>query len=152
AQANHTRKINPFRRIILTTPRWQPSSKHCHQSGRSAYVNQWSNPIWNHAPPISHDGNPNFSLNLPPISCLVWNVQGAGRQAFLASFNEILRVNQPIVVAFVETHMGSEQAEFIASKFSFGGYIRVDADGFSGEIWVYWKNEVVTITQINQST
>ncbi|KAL2929233.1 RNA-directed DNA polymerase from mobile element jockey [Bienertia sinuspersici] len=92
----------------------------------------------------------NLNPNAMPISFLVWNVQGAS-QAFLAAFKEILRINKPSVVALVEAHMGSTQADFIASKFEFGGHLRIGAQGFSGGIWVYWRSEIVTVHSIHQS-
>ncbi|KAL2929251.1 V-type ATP synthase subunit I [Bienertia sinuspersici] len=93
--------------------------------------------------------NPN--PNAMPISFLVRNVQGARSQAFLAAFKKILRINKPSVVSLVETHMGSTQVDFIASKFEFGGDLRIDSQGFSGGIWVYWCSEIVTVHSIQQS-
>ncbi|KAL2941630.1 hypothetical protein RDABS01_029980 [Bienertia sinuspersici] len=85
---------------------------------------------------------PNLSPNVMLISLLLWNVQGAGSTAFLAALREILRMNNPTVIALVETHMGGDHAELIASKIGFNWHMRVDTEGFSGGIWVYWRSEV----------
>ncbi|KAL2922449.1 Stage II sporulation protein E [Bienertia sinuspersici] len=53
----------------------------------------------------------------------------------------MLAVNKPVVLALVETHMGGEQAEYVALKFGFGGHLRV-----------YWRTEIVHIEPIDQST
>ncbi|KAL2923360.1 Protein MON2, partial [Bienertia sinuspersici] len=83
--------------------------------------------------PLSmQDRIPIFKPNLPPLTFLVWNVQGAG-------------------IALVKTYMGSDQAELIATKFSFGGHMQVDVDGFAGGILVYWRTDSVTVSKINQS-
>lgn len=80
-----------------------------------------------------------FSKNSLAITCMVWNVQGAGSREFLAVLREILRIHKPMVFALVETHMGGDHALRIANLVHYEGHVRVDAQGFSGGIWVYWK-------------
>ncbi|KAL2945366.1 Cyanidin 3-O-glucoside 5-O-glucosyltransferase [Bienertia sinuspersici] len=94
---------------------------------------------------------PNLAVNSCHISFLVWNVQGAGSNAFLSALKELIRVNKPSVVALVETHMGGERAQYIATKIGFDGHLRVDATGFSGGIWLYWKMDAVTVSLVEQS-
>ena len=36
-----------------------------------------------------------INQNYAPISCMIWNVQGAGSKAFVAMLRETVRVNQP---------------------------------------------------------
>ncbi|KAL2944462.1 Ribonuclease H [Bienertia sinuspersici] len=94
---------------------------------------------------------PNLTPDLQPISFLVWNTQGTGNRPFLSALKEVIRVNRPSVVALVETHMDGNHARVVASTIGFDGHLRVDAQGFSGGIWVYWKPNLVTIDDINQS-
>ncbi|XP_021726206.1 uncharacterized protein LOC110693390 [Chenopodium quinoa] len=47
--------------------------------------------------------------------------------------------------------MGGDQADRIASILGYNGHTRVDAQGFSGGIWVYWKPELVSIDPIIKS-
>lgn len=93
----------------------------------------------NHSPVDMVDRLPSNVHTTLPISCLVWNVQGAGSRAFLSALKEI---------ALVETHMRGEQAEKIAMMVGFNGHTRVDAVGFSDDIWIYWRKEEVTIEPI----
>ncbi|XP_021762519.1 uncharacterized protein LOC110727260 [Chenopodium quinoa] len=44
--------------------------------------------------------------------------------------------------------MGGQQAQNIATILNYGGYTRVDAQGFSGGIWIYWHPELVTVEPI----
>ncbi|XP_056692243.1 uncharacterized protein [Spinacia oleracea] len=81
---------------------------------------------------------------------MVWNSQGAGSREFLSALREIIRVNKPMIFALVETHMGGARAERIATVLSYGGHTRVDAQGFSGGIWVFWKPELITVNPIEQ--
>ncbi|KAL2902361.1 hypothetical protein RDABS01_027443 [Bienertia sinuspersici] len=102
-------------------------------------------------PNIMYQRYPNLAPNLTPISLMVWNVQGAGSKAFLAALKEIIRVHKPTVIALVETHMDDTCAEQIARQIAFSGHIRVDAEGFSGGIWIYWRSEVVDVHDVVRS-
>lgn len=92
--------------------------------------------------------HPNLAPDLLLISCLVWNVQGAGSREFILALKELIRDNKPNVLALVETHMGGEQAINISKALGYNGHDRVDAVGFSGGIWVFWKPECVSVEPI----
>lgn len=91
---------------------------------------------------------PNLAPDTLPISCMIWSVQGAGSRSFVVALKELVSVNQPNVLTLVETHMGGEQALKIASILGYSGHTRVDAQGFRGGIWVYWKPELVSVEPI----
>lgn len=99
-------------------------------------------------PVLMEDRIPNIAPDNLPISCMVWNVQGAGNTAFTSALKEVVRMHKPNVLALIETHMGGNQAQKIASIIGYGGHTRVDAMGFSGGIWIYWKPEFVTVEPI----
>lgn len=102
----------------------------------------------NHLPMDMVDRLPSNIHNTLPISCLIWNVQGVGSRAFIDALKEILKRNKPNIVVLVETHMRGDHAEKLARVFGFSGHTRVDAVGFSGGIWVYWRQEEVTVDPI----
>lgn len=79
---------------------------------------------------------------------MVWNVQGAGSREFLSVLRETVRTHKPIVLALVETHMGGVHALKIASSIGFNGHTRVDAQGFSGGIWLHRFNQWVEDNQL----
>ncbi|KAL2899374.1 hypothetical protein RDABS01_024456 [Bienertia sinuspersici] len=83
---------------------------------------------------------PTFT-QLPPLTCMVWNVQGSGSREFIAALKELVRIHKPMVVTLVKTHI-----------IGFSGHVRVDAHGFSGGIWTYWKPELVTVSLIDHSS
>lgn len=97
------------------------------------------------------DRIPLFNMNNFPISFMVWNAQGVGSQAFLSVLREIIRAHKPVVFALVETHMGGDYADSIASKLNYSGHTRVDAEGFAGGIWVFWKSELVSVGPVQRS-
>lgn len=99
-------------------------------------------------PVLMEDRLPNLAPNSLPITCMVWNVQGAGSKAFMAALKELVRIHKPNVIALVETHMGGQQADKIATLIHYAGHTRVDAQGFSGGIWIFWQPDLVTIEPI----
>lgn len=99
-------------------------------------------------PDLMVDRLPNLAPDNLPISCMVWNVQGAGNRNFVSALKEVVREHKPNVIALVETHMAGTQAQKIATILGYMGHTRVDAMGFSGGIWIYWKPELVTVEPI----
>ncbi|XP_021717958.1 uncharacterized protein LOC110685744 [Chenopodium quinoa] len=91
---------------------------------------------------------PVLAPNSLPISCMVWNVQGAGSSNFIRSLKDLIHAHKPNVLVLVETHMGGDQAVKIANTIKYDGHERVDAMGFSGGIWVLWKTDLVTVNPI----
>lgn len=83
------------------------------------------------------DRYPNFSMFNMSIKIMIWNVQGAGSQNFLTMIRELVRVNKPTIMALVETHISGETATKICEKIGFSGQFRIDAQGFSGGIWLF---------------
>lgn len=91
---------------------------------------------------------PNLVPESLAITCMMWNVQGAGNHNFISALKELVRYHKPTVIALVETHMGGSQAQSIATCIGYTGQSRVDAVGFSGGIWIYWKSELVSVEPI----
>lgn len=70
---------------------------------------------------------------------MIWNVQGAGSPAFLTMIKELIMVNKPTILVLVETHISGDKAQKICDKIGFSSHVRVDAQGFSGGIWMFWR-------------
>ncbi|KAL2944624.1 5-methylthioadenosine/S-adenosylhomocysteine deaminase [Bienertia sinuspersici] len=80
-----------------------------------------------------------------------FNTMRAGCRELLATLREVVRVNKPKVLDLVETHVGGMQAMRIATMVGYDGSMRLEAEGFRGGIWVYWKKDLVTIAPIQRS-
>ncbi|KAL2942180.1 RING-H2 finger protein ATL32 [Bienertia sinuspersici] len=76
----------------------------------------------------------------------------AGSRAFLSVLKDVIRMNKPSVIALVETHVRGDQATSISNSIGYRGHLTVDARGFSGGIWIYWKQELVTVGLVNQNS
>ncbi|KAH9617315.1 hypothetical protein KSS87_016189 [Heliosperma pusillum] len=96
------------------------------------------------------DRIPNLTPNTNPISCLVWNIQGSSNRAKIAALKEVIKTYKPSVVALLETRMGGDQAIKIGNILGFDGHARVNAAGFSGGIWVYWRTDFVSVQPITE--
>ncbi|XP_074293854.1 uncharacterized protein LOC141621031 [Silene latifolia] len=79
---------------------------------------------------------------------MVWNVQGTGSKKKINAIKEVVRIYKPTVLALVETHMGGDHAVKLGRILGFDGQSRVDAIGFSGGIWLYWRSNVISIKPI----
>lgn len=49
------------------------------------------------------DRLPNLAPDTFPMTCMIWNVQGARSTAFTSSLKELFRMHKPFVLALVET-------------------------------------------------
>ncbi|KAL2925607.1 Holliday junction ATP-dependent DNA helicase RuvA [Bienertia sinuspersici] len=95
------------------------------------------------------DHNPNIVNKADAI--MIWNVQGAGSHEFQSALKELNRIRRPKVLTLVETHIGDDYAQKLATTLGFNGHYRMDAQGFCGGIWVYWHPDQVTIHPITYS-
>ena len=91
-----------------------------------------------------YDRYPQFSMFNMSIKILVWNVQGVGNK--IAVIKELIRTNHPTMLVLVETHLSGDQATSVCDRIGFSGKMRVDAQGFSGGIWMFWKAEDISVT------
>ncbi|XP_074306361.1 uncharacterized protein LOC141641605 [Silene latifolia] len=99
-------------------------------------------------PVIMSDRIPNLMPNVPPITCMVWNVQGTRNKNKIAALKEVVKTYRPTILALVETHMSGDHAENIRKIIGYEGHSRIDAVGFSGGIWVYWKTDIVNVVPV----
>ncbi|XP_074265328.1 uncharacterized protein LOC141587759 [Silene latifolia] len=102
----------------------------------------------NYIPDLMSTRIPNLSPNLTHITYMVWNVQGTGSKNKISAIKEVVRTYKPTVLALVETHMGGDHAIKLGTILGYDGHSRVNAIGFSGGIWLYWKKDIVSINPI----
>ncbi|XP_019173843.1 PREDICTED: uncharacterized protein LOC109169419 [Ipomoea nil] len=73
---------------------------------------------------------------------LIWNCQGAASKDFCRTLKHFVRIHNPSIVCLLEPKVSGAHANSICASFGFPEWIRVEAIGFSGGIWVLWKNNV----------
>ena len=58
---------------------------------------------------------------------------------FLITTKDIIRIHKPTILGLLETRVSGEKADTVCRKLGFDYWVRVEALGFSGGIWVLWK-------------
>ncbi|XP_019198912.1 PREDICTED: uncharacterized protein LOC109192673 [Ipomoea nil] len=69
-------------------------------------------------------------------------MQGAGGRPFLRALKYLLRTYKPGVLGLFEPKISGTHANSVCMQLGFSDWIRVEAVGFSGGIWVFWKDPV----------
>lgn len=87
-----------------------------------------------------YDRHPIFPMFNMSIKIMIWNVQGKLNK--LPTIREVIRINKP----------SSEQAQSVCNKFGLSEQLRVEAQGFSGGIWLFWHREEVIVTPYDNHT
>ena len=97
-----------------------------------------------------YDRYPQFSMFNMSIKILVWNVQGVGNK--ISVIRDLVRINRPTMMVLVETHLSGEQANSVCDRIGLSGKLRVEAQGFSGGIWMFWRAEEITVPAYGSSS
>lgn len=65
-----------------------------------------------------------------------WNVRGAGSTDFRRVFRDMKNSHNPDLVILNETRLSRDKASSVISNLGYEGFIKVDAMGFLGGIWI----------------
>lgn len=79
---------------------------------------------------------------------LFWNCQGAASKAFKRTLKQFCRDHSPSLVCLLEPKVSGSHANKICKDLDFDEWIRVEAVGFSGGIWILWK-DTLSISILN---
>ncbi|XP_031120942.1 uncharacterized protein LOC116024181 [Ipomoea triloba] len=74
------------------------------------------------------------------MNIVVWNCQGAGGRGVHRVLKQIIQSHRPGILGLVEPKVSGSQANVICLKLGFSDWIRVEAFGVSGGIWVLWND------------
>ncbi|KAL8153722.1 hypothetical protein V2J09_011482 [Rumex salicifolius] len=83
------------------------------------------------------------------INIITWNVQGAGSREFLITLKNLIQMNDPTILALVETQINGTKADKVCRSIGFDGVLRAEATGFRGGIWVLWRKAVVQVCEMS---
>ncbi|KAK8711191.1 hypothetical protein V6N13_146482 [Hibiscus sabdariffa] len=76
------------------------------------------------------------------LKIFMWNAQGCGHRNFLRFTRQYHRDHSPDIVGFVETRISNLAADKVIAALNFPFSYRVEANGFSGGIWLCWNENV----------
>lgn len=79
---------------------------------------------------------------------ILWNCLGTVKASFRRSSRYLLRKYKPDFIALFETHCAGDQAQSICDKLGFDSGDRVEGEGQSGGIWLYWHSNTCKLKVI----
>lgn len=81
-------------------------------------------------------------FSVVPMSFIIWNCQGAGSKEFVRTARMFIKSHNPLIMGLLETKISGERANAICKKLNFNKWVRIEAIGFSGGIWILWRDEI----------
>ena len=75
----------------------------------------------------------------------VWNVRGAGKKSLVKTLSDFRKIYRFEVLAVLEPRISGPRALSVANKLGFYSKFIVDADSFSGGLWLLWNNSSVSL-------
>ena len=83
---------------------------------------------------------------------MFWNTQGAASLLFRRTFSMMVKNYKPSMVVLLEPRISGLKADAFIKKSGFNNSHCVEAEGFSGDIWILWKDifDVEIIRNHNQ--
>ena len=70
---------------------------------------------------------------------MVWNYQGTVSREFRRTLSELIKFHNPEIVGLLETKNSREPANNFCMQLGFENWVRVEAVGYSGGIWIFWN-------------
>lgn len=71
-----------------------------------------------------------------------WNCQGDASRGFRSALLQFYKDAKPDIVSLLEPRISGDMANKVCQSLGFDNWIRVEAVGFSGGIWVLSKNNM----------
>ncbi|KAI9084290.1 hypothetical protein K1719_033797 [Acacia pycnantha] len=95
--------------------------------------------------PMDGIEDPMDSMGMNMAEILVWNSRGAASKGFAAVLKELRCRYKVDLVVIVEPRVSGNPATRIIKNWGFKHSIRVEAEGFSGGIWLLWSLEELRV-------
>ncbi|XP_028773909.1 uncharacterized protein LOC114730961 [Neltuma alba] len=80
-----------------------------------------------------------------------WNCRGAGSRSFPILIRDIVTKFKVDILCLEEPRVSGNRADNVVKRLGFSHWIRVEASGYSGGIWLLWNSTEVSVTYICSS-
>lgn len=87
---------------------------------------------------------------LESTNFLVWNCRGAGNRGFPRHLKDLIDTHQPQILALLEPWASGIVADQVCSRIGWRRWYRVEANGFSWGIWIFWREERLEIKILHE--
>lgn len=54
----------------------------------------------------------------------------------------LIKTHNPTVMALLETKISGSRANEVCKNLNFSNWVRIEAIGYSGGIWIFWKKDM----------
>lgn len=81
-----------------------------------------------------------------------WNCRGAGGRSFPRILKDMVRKYNINVMGLMETRISGSRADTVVRKLGFSNWLRVEAIGYAGGIWVLWNDWEVKVEYLASTT
>ena len=85
------------------------------------------------------------------INILAWNCRGAAAKSLPGRIRDVLKGNNVNILILCETRISGRKADNVLKKLNFNSWIRVEATGYAGGIWLLWNCEEVSVNYLSSS-
>ncbi|GLU16375.1 hypothetical protein SLE2022_328130 [Rubroshorea leprosula] len=86
------------------------------------------------------------------MKILTWNCRGVNNSSFRRDCKEMLRVQKPDVICFLETKAdSSSRAMQFMLHFGYDKQFQVPSSGFAGGLWLFWKSSIANLHVFSSS-
>ncbi|KAI9078158.1 hypothetical protein K1719_039926 [Acacia pycnantha] len=82
------------------------------------------------------------------LKLVVWNSRGAAKKGFAAVLKDIKFRYKLDLFVILEPRISGAQANKVIRDWGFRKWVRMEADGFSGGIWIMWDREDIKVEVI----
>ena len=76
------------------------------------------------------------------MSLLSWNYRGLGNPQTVNALKKAIRIEDPIVVFFMETKSNEDWVKMVRDQCGFKDSFIVPSDGLGGGLALFWKSEI----------
>ena len=77
------------------------------------------------------------------MKMLIWNYNGTASKPFHRPVKDLIQNHKLVLLGLVETKIRGALANKVCRNLGFDYRVRVEAMGFSGGIWVFWKDDLL---------
>ncbi|KAK4279973.1 hypothetical protein QN277_011661 [Acacia crassicarpa] len=81
-----------------------------------------------------------------------WNCRGDGSRSFPQKIKDIINKYYANILCIIEPCVSGSRADKVCRTLGFSHWMRVEATGFSGGIWLLWNSDTFDITYLTSST
>ncbi|XP_040372858.1 uncharacterized protein LOC112194030 [Rosa chinensis] len=85
------------------------------------------------------------------IKVLFWNSRGAGSEKFRSDIADLVKLHSIDILAVCEPRVQFSKAKDSLLSLGFTDYIIVEANGFSGGIWLFWKSNLLKVHFVDKN-